>query len=97
MRRRKRKSSAAMQYPMRSKHHLTPKSRGGEKRNPSNIILLRVERHEAMHYLFGNKTLEEIIQLLLRVHRMKGRCTKKLGLCILEEQNGDRRQNSYTN
>jgi hypothetical protein len=72
-RRRRRKSTAARQYPMRNKHHIQTKARGGNSER-ENILLLKVERHEAWHYLFGQKNIEEIIALLIRVHRLKGRC-----------------------
>jgi hypothetical protein len=36
--------------------------------------LLKLDRHFYWHKLFGNKTLEEVISLLQRVHRAKGRC-----------------------
>jgi hypothetical protein len=80
---------------MRNKHHLTPKSRRGDNEQ-RNIILLHVAKHEAWHTIFGNRTLEEIITLLVRVHRMKKRCTKKLGRCLVEEaSNADQWQASF--
>ena len=81
----RRHSTDNRRFPMRNRHHILPKSRNGG-REPENMLLLRVQRHEAFHYLFGDKTLEEAIVLLLRVHRAKGRCTKKLlGKCVIEE------------
>jgi hypothetical protein len=82
--RKKKRSTHARQYPMRNKHHLSPKSRNGTN-DKTNILLLRVDRHEAMHTLFGNRTLEEIIVLLIKIHRRKRRCTKRLGRCLVEE------------
>ena len=54
----------------RNKHHLIPKSRGGEK-TQSNILLIDVERHNAWHRLWGNRTLDEVIALLIRVKHAK--------------------------
>ena len=55
-----------------TRHHLLPKSRGGNG-EPENILYLWVERHRLWHFLFGNNSLEEIIQILQRIARMKGR------------------------
>src|ERR1044071_6953265 len=91
--RERRRSSHARMYPMRNRHHILPRSRnGGNERE--NIILLRVERHESWHYLFGDKTIEEVIELLLRVHRLKGRCTSAFGACLMELRHDYRRQDS---
>ena len=91
----KRRSTQARMYPMRNKHHILPRSReGGNERE--NIVLLRIERHESWHLLFGDKTIEEVIGLLLRVHRIKGRCTNRLtGYCALEAMYGTEREASH--
>ncbi len=60
-------------YPGRSKHHLTPRSKGGS-RDDDNLLLLSLEHHAAYHKLFGNASWEEAIELMVRVHRKKGRC-----------------------
>lgn len=60
-------------YPGRNRHHILPESRGGEGER-KNLLLLKTYRHRAWHRLFGRRTLEEAIALLLRVHRAKGRC-----------------------
>ena len=53
-------------------HHLTPASRnGGNVRQ--NLLFIKVDRHDLWHRLWGNRTLEEVIALLQRVARMKGR------------------------
>ena len=44
-------------------HHLTAQSRGGESVE-SNLLLLELYRHTALHYLFENRTLSEIIAFL---------------------------------
>ena len=68
----------------KNRHHLTPVSVGGDN-DPSNFLLLNVGRHRALHNAFRRKngqerTLEDIIRLLVRVHRIKGRCVyAKLG------------------
>lgn len=54
----------------RNKHHLIPKSRGGKK-SKENLLLIDMERHEAWHRLWGNRTLDEVIELLLRVKSAK--------------------------
>ena len=54
----------------RNRHHLTPKSRGGEKTD-SNLLLIDMERHNAWHKLWGNRTLDEVIELLIRVKHAK--------------------------
>ena len=46
-----------------NKHHLRPRSRGGEKLT-YNLLLIKVSRHNAWHVLYGNRTLNEIIVLL---------------------------------
>lgn len=56
----------------RNRHHLTPKSRGGEGYR-YNLLLIGMDRHEAWHRLWGNRTLAEVISLLKRVERAKGR------------------------
>ena len=60
----KRRPKQVRQYPMRNKHHLTPKGRRGDNER-SNILLLHIAKHEAWHTIFGNRTLEEIITLLV--------------------------------
>ena len=68
------------QYPGRNFHHLLPRSRGGEK-TTDNLLLIHIDRHRRWHSLFGTRSLEEVILLLVRVHRAKGRCLyAKMGL-----------------
>jgi len=55
----------------RNYHHLVPKSRGGGY-TAKNLLLMKIERHAMWHKLFGNRTLDEIIHLLIRLERMKG-------------------------
>lgn len=59
-------------YKGRNFHHLRPKSRGGSM-SDSNLLLIYRDKHAYWHRLFGNKTLEEVIALLIRLSRMKGR------------------------
>ena len=54
------------------KHHITNKCMGG-KSTPSNLIRLEERREKAFHIAFGNKSFEEVIELLTRTCRMKGR------------------------
>jgi len=57
-------------YKDRGRHHLTPKTReGGDE--VSNLLLLKTERHEHWHKIFGNRTLEEVILVLIRLKQMK--------------------------
>src|SRR5215213_2865949 len=62
----------------KNRHHLTPVSLNGGD-DPENLLLLKVSRHQALHVAFRKRngkerSLEEIIVLLVRVHRIKGRC-----------------------
>jgi len=54
----------------RDKHHLIPKSRGGAD-IPNNTILIDIDKHRCWHTLFGNLTIDEVIELLQRLKRMK--------------------------
>lgn len=56
----------------RNKHHLTPRSRGGMDTD-WNLLLIKIERHNEWHKIFGNLTLDEIIALLERLRRFKNR------------------------
>jgi hypothetical protein len=84
-----------VKFPTTNNHHLTPRSRQGEN-GKNNLLRLRADRHFYWHQLFRKpngkeRTLEEVIALLLRVHRAKGRCTKKLtSFCALEVRYGNR-------
>ena len=50
------------------KHHIFNASRGGKyNKKPYNMLLMDAYRHDALHLLFGNKTLEEIIEFLQRL------------------------------
>ncbi len=53
--------------PDRNVHHLTPKSRKGELffgNYRCNMILMKIERHTALHDEFGMRTWEEIIMII---------------------------------
>lgn len=64
---------------MHNRHHLTPRSRfrkgtsGDVKNTKQNLLTIKIDRHNYWHRIFGNRTLEEVIQLLHRLKRMKGR------------------------
>src|SRR5438270_1658289 len=78
--RRKFYKQESSRYSGRHFHHLLPRSRGGEK-TTDNLLLIHIDRHQKWHSLFGNRSLEEVISLLVRVHRAKGRCLyAKMGL-----------------
>lgn len=52
------------------RHHIVAKQFGGKK-NPENLILLDRNRHNAYHLVFDNMSFLEVIELLVRVLRMK--------------------------
>ena len=54
----------------RDKHHLTPRSRNGNS-NQSNLLLIKISRHRGWHSTWGNRTLDEVIAILLRVQHAK--------------------------
>ena len=54
----------------RNYHHLVPRCRGGSD-EPSNLLLIKADRHDLWHRIFGVRTLDEVIKLLLRLKRMK--------------------------
>jgi len=54
----------------RNRHHLVPKSRGGSM-SKRNLFYIDGDVHRRWHMVFGNRTLEEIIALLIRVQRAK--------------------------
>src|ERR1041384_2199845 len=89
-----------VRFPTTNNHHLTPRSRQGEN-GKGNLLRLRADRHFYWHQLFRKpngreRTLEEVIALLLRVHRAKGRCTKRLtSFCALEVRYGHRRPHRH--
>lgn len=55
-----------------TRHHLTAKCRNGSNHR-SNLLNLWWHHHQAIHTLFGNRTLEEIIEVLLRLKKFKDR------------------------
>ena len=76
-----------------TRHHLIPHSRRGDfihlsiyHEHPRNILRLKASRHKAFHAIFKNKTLEEVIALLIRVHRAKKRCLKPCPFCGLTRE-----------
>jgi hypothetical protein len=54
----------------RNRHHLVPKSRGGSY-DKRNLLLFDATKHKYWHMVFGNRTLSEVIELLLRIERAK--------------------------
>ena len=63
-------SWGAVRYRHRNKHHLIPKSRGGTD-DPSNLLLINIEKHICWHKIFGNRTLDEVIEILQRVRKRR--------------------------
>lgn len=51
-------------------HHLVPKSRGGSA-GSRNILRLAWEKHQSWHKLFKNKTIVEVLELLLQEARFE--------------------------
>jgi len=68
----RKKSKQRRRFRGRNYHHLRPKSRGGN-RQPSNLLLFDIEKHQCWHKIFGNRTLVEVIALLQRLQKLKGR------------------------
>ena len=68
----KKKKHKMKRFRNRNRHHLQAKSLGGSM-HPSNLLLIKIERHRAWHDLFGLLNLEEVIALLQRVQRCKAR------------------------
>jgi hypothetical protein len=54
----------------RNRHHLIPKCRGGGY-NKRNLLYISVTTHCDWHKVFKNLTLDEVIELLIRVRRAK--------------------------
>ena len=54
------------------KHHIVNRCRGG-KSTPDNLLRFDSERERAWHFLFGNKSFEEVAELLLKTSQMKRR------------------------
>lgn len=61
--------------PWKTKHHLTPKSRGGT--HEDGVLVLWRDRHDLWHKLFQLRgqamTLEEIHEAIHRIMRVKRR------------------------
>ena len=57
-------------YRYRNRHHLVARARGGRGQE-WNLLLIQEERHELWHRIFGLRDLDEIIQLLIRLKRIK--------------------------
>jgi len=66
----KRKPSELGKHRKRNRHHLIPKSRGGSK-SKRNLLLMKIIRHNEWHKIFGLMTLDEVIELLIRVRDAK--------------------------
>jgi len=59
-------------------HHLIPKCRikrltRRQRKNISNLLHIKITKHTAWHQIFGVLTLDEVIELLQRIKRAKGR------------------------
>lgn len=55
----------------KTKHHMRPRSRGGCDLT-SNILILKWERHRALHLACGNMTWQEIINDMISALEGKG-------------------------
>lgn len=61
----------------KTRHHLIPKSRRHDYKNKficetSRVLILWEEKHKNWHHLFGNMTIYEIAECMLRIARIKG-------------------------
>lgn len=65
-----------------NRHHLVPRSRGGDD-TPENILHINHVRHEAWHFLFQTLCLEEIIHVLYWLKENGIRFLKKLRPLLL--------------
>jgi len=59
-------------------HHLIPKCRvkkltKRQKKDIRNLLHIKITKHIAWHQIFGSMTLDEVIELLQRIKRAKGR------------------------
>ena len=52
-----------------TRHHILNRINQGTD-EISNIIMLKCEKHQCWHNLFGNKDFREVAKLLLRADRM---------------------------
>ena len=68
----RRKKQNKGKHPGRDKHHLTAKAFNGPTIK-SNLLLIDIEKHRCWHRLFGLRNLRQVIELLERVERMKGK------------------------
>ena len=59
----------------RNRHHLINRCHGGPTEE-WNLLLLKIEKHNMLHYIFKNRNLDQIIRVLQRVRRMKQRKKK---------------------
>lgn len=48
-----------------TRHHVRPRSQGG-KWQKINIVKVPQGKHNAYHYLFGNRTPEQIMEYLMK-------------------------------
>ena len=49
---------------MMTQHHLTPISKGGDKKDPANLLYLWDRKHKIIHHIFGNMPFFVIINVL---------------------------------
>lgn len=52
-------------YKHNSRHHVIPRSRGGDS-NLENITLTKKKFHQYYHILFDNRRPEEIVEMLVK-------------------------------
>lgn len=79
-----------------TKHHLTPKKRGGLGRDPTNILLLKHDdHHHQWHILFGIQTLEETIIMLLEFAQPPNKDFLEFFFADLKQRKYERRKNAW--
>ena len=63
---RRRVKKSRRRYPGRNKHHMLPASRNGSG-DRSNLLYMKISRHERLHRLFGTMSWDEIRNTLASI------------------------------
>ena len=53
-------------------HHLETRANGGGN-DRSNLLTIKIEKHKAWHKLFGDLNIDDVIDVLERLKKMKAR------------------------
>jgi len=72
-----RKKRKKKKYSGRNYHHIVPKSRilpcKRTRAKLQELLLMKIDRHDYWHRIFGDMTLDEVVELLTRLQRSKGK------------------------